>query len=119
MSLLPSPHPSDIPPSVCPIRKANKSVRLLVCIGIATSVSGKCSSLSFGAVFRFMVTRVSPGIFKQKELQEELDRALRKIASFCCLLKQMLCSSARDPLINILAVDYANVDTPHTIQSIC
>lgn len=38
MSFLPSPHPSDIPPSVCPIRKANKSVRLLVCIVIATSV---------------------------------------------------------------------------------
>lgn len=65
MSFLPSPHPSDIPPSV-----SKKSVRLLVCIVIATSVPGKCSSLSFSAVFRFMVTRVSPGIFKQKELQE-------------------------------------------------
>lgn len=94
-------------------------MRLLVCIVIATSVPGKCDSLSFGAVFRFMVTRVSPGIFKRRELQEQLDQALRDIASFCCIFKQMLCSSARDPLINILAVDYANVYTPHTIQPIC
>lgn len=119
ISLLSSPNPSDVPLSACPIRKANKSMRLLVCIVIATSEPGKCDSLLFGAMFRFMVTRVSLGISKRKELQEQLDRALRDMASFCCIFKQMLCSSARDPLINILAVDYANVYTPHTIQPIC
>lgn len=94
-------------------------MRLLICIMIATSVSGKCDSLSFCAVSFLMVTRVSVGVFMRQELQEQLDQAVWDMASFCCIFKQMLCSPAWDALINKLAVDYVNVYTPHSSQPIC
>lgn len=93
-------------------------MRLLICIVIATSVPGKCESADQCHV-PFHGYKSLSGNLQAKELQEQVDQALRDIASFCCIFKQMLCSSARDPLINILAVDYANVYTPHTIQPIC
>lgn len=63
-------------------------MRLLVCIAIATSAPAKCDSLSFGAVFRFMVTRVSPGICKrEKNCRSDSTKLSEIVASFLLYLQ--------------------------------
>lgn len=116
VSFLPSPNPSDIPPSVCPIRKANKSMRLLICIVIATSVPGKCDSLPISAMFRFMVTRVSPGIFKRKNCRSKSTK-LSEI-SLVFVVSSNRCSVRQPGTLSLIYWPWImQMCTPHTPSS--
>lgn len=60
-------------------------MRPLICIMAATSVPGKCDSLPFGALFFFMVTRVSPGILKEKNCRSSSTKLERYGGFLLCL----------------------------------